>query len=157
MADVKRRFYNTGDAKGFTRKDFFAAVQKMAGGEELDEALIDLVAKAAAYELEGLANKATKSNGEKKDPLDSDYAVALRAAIVPLLSTTPKTGQELIDEATAAGNLSPKGTPFAAPWVARVLKGVALKGECEIVKQIVEKTDSKGLKKQTEVNAYKLA
>lgn len=152
MAETKRRFYNFGDAKGFTKNDFFNGVIALANGEDLTDETIDLFRAAAEYEIEGAAlAKGNKTPGEKKDPLESDYAVALRAAIVPLVSSTPMSAKELIDIATGKGLLSPKGIPFAAPWVSRVLNkadGVVA------VSKVVEKTDAKGLRSQAEVTAY---
>lgn len=148
----KRRFYNTGDAKGFTKADFFTAVRAMAEGEDVDDNIIDLVAAAAAYELDGIAIKnRAKASGGAKDPLKSEYAMALTAAIVPLISDKPRTAKELIDLATSKGKVSPKGTPFAAPWVSRVLNATA---GVTAVKKIVDKVDAKGLKSQAEVTAY---
>lgn len=154
MADiVKRKFYNTGDAKGFTKQIFFNEVLKMARGEEVEAAMAELVAQAAEYELEGIASRTTTSGtGEKKDPLASDYAKALSAAIVPLVDGTPKTAKELIAAATAKGKLAPNGKDFAAPWVSRVLN--ATEGVVA-VKKIVDTVDAKGLKAQREVTAYK--
>jgi hypothetical protein len=152
MADTKRKFYNAGDAKGFTKAIFFQTVEAMANGEEVDEGLVALVGAAAAYELDGIAAKAdARGTGEKKDPLQSDYAVALSAAIVPFVDSEPRTAKELIDIATGKGKLSPKGTPFAAPWVSRVLNATV---GITVVKKVVDKTDAKGLKSQSEVNAY---
>ena len=149
----KRKFYNTGDAKGFTKAIFFNTVLAMANGEDVDEKLVDLVGQAAEYEIEGInARASAKSTGEHKDPLESDYAKALSAAIVPLIDGTPRTAKELIEMATAKGKVSPKGTPFAAPWVSRVLNATA---GVTAVKKVVEKTDAKGLKAQAEVTAYK--
>lgn len=152
MAD-KRKFYNTGDAKGFTKQVFFQTVLEMANGEEIDESKLTLVAQAAEYELEGIANRASsKATGEHKDPLQSEYAKSLAAAIVPLVDGTPRSAQELVDMATAKGKVSPKGTAFSGPWVSRVLNNTT---GIVCVKKIVEKTDAKGLKSQREVNAYK--
>lgn len=153
MADIKRKFYNTGDAKDFTKAVFYKTVLAMANGEEVEDDLVDLVAQACEYELEGIANrpKNTKT-GEAKDPLQSDYAIALRKAILPFLTSNPATANDLVEKATSAGKIAPSGKPFSAPWVARVLKvedGVAC------VKAIVEKTNAKGLKSQVEVNAFK--
>lgn len=149
----KRKFYNTGDAKGFTKAIFFQTVLAMANGEDVSDEMVNLVGGAAEYELEGIANRAsTKGSGERKDPLESDYAKALSAAIVPLIDGTPRTAKELIDMATAKGKVSPKGTPFAAPWVSRVLNATA---GVTAVKKVVEKVDAKGLKSQSEVTAYK--
>jgi hypothetical protein len=154
MADTKRKFYNSGDAKGFTKAIFFQTVEAMANGEDVDPGLVALVGAAASYELEGIALKSnSKAPGEKKDPLDSDYAKALAAAIVPLVPTNGDglTAKELIELATNSGKLSPKGTPFAAPWVSRVLN--ATEG-VNAQKKVVETTDAKGLKSQKEVTAY---
>lgn len=153
MADIKRKFYNTGDAKGFTKAIFFSEVLKLARGEDVDANMAELVAQAAEYELEGIAARAsTAGTGEKKDPLASDYAKALSAAIVPLVDGTPKTAKELIAAATAKGKLAPNGKEFAAPWVSRVLN--ATEGVVA-VKKIVDTVDAKGLKAQREVTAYK--
>lgn len=153
MADIKRKFYNTGDAKGFTKAIFFSEVLKLARGEDVDANMAELVAQAAEYELEGIAARAsTAGTGEKKDPLASDYAKALSAAIVPLVDGTPKTAKELIQAATAKGKLAPNGKEFAAPWVSRVLN--ATEGVVA-VKKIVDTVDAKGLKAQREVTAYK--
>lgn len=153
MADIKRKFYNTGDAKGFTKAIFFSEVLKLARGEDVEANMAELVAQAAEYELEGIAARAsTAGTGEKKDPLASDYAKALSAAIVPLVDSTPKTAKELIQAATAKGKLAPNGKEFAAPWVSRVLN--ATEGVVA-VKKIVDTVDAKGLKAQREVTAYK--
>ena len=152
MADTKRKFYGAGDAKGFTKAIFFQTVLAMANGEDVEDNLVALVGAAAEYELDGIAQKAdAKGAGEKKDPLQSDYAVALSNAIVPFVDSTPRTAKELIDIATSKGKLSPKGTPFAAPWVSRVLNATA---GINAVKKVVDKVDAKGLKSQAEVTAY---
>lgn len=149
----KRKFYNTGDAKGFTKAIFFQTVLAMANGEDVSDEMVSLVGAAAEYELEGISNRASsKATGEHKDPLESDYAKALSAAIVPFIDGTPRTAKELIEMATAKGKVSPKGTPFAAPWVSRVLNATA---GVVAVKKVVEKVDAKGLKSQAEVTAYK--
>lgn len=155
MADKtteKRKFYGTGDAKGFTKEIFYQTVKAMIDGEEVDAAKAELVAKACEYELEGIANRPKAAAGEKKDPLQSDYAKALRAAIVPLIDNTPKSATELSALATSKGKVAPSGKPFTGPWVVRVLNN-----EPGIVKvnKIVEKVDAKGLKRQEEVTAYK--
>lgn len=153
MATEKRKFYNTGDAKGFTKAVFFAEVLKLARGEEVEATMADLVAQACEYEIEGIATRAAQAGtGEKKDPLQSDYAKALSAAILPLVNGDPKTAQELIDAATAKGHLAPNGKVFSGPWTARVLKATP---GIVVVKKIVDTVDSKGLKSQREVNAYK--
>lgn len=152
----KRKFYNFGEAKGFTKAIFFQTVAAMAAGEDVDSDLIDLVGAAANYELEGIANRtSSKATGERKDPLQSDYANELRDAILPLIDGTPRTAGELVEMATAKGKVSSKnGKAFSAPWVSRVLNAEA---GVEKVKKIVDKTDAKGLKSQSEVNAYKRA
>lgn len=151
----KRRFYNSElSAKGFTKAVFFQTVLAMANGEEVDDNMVALVGSACEYELEGIANRPSKSAGEKKDPLQSDYANALRAAIVPLVDATPRTAKELADAATAKGKMAPSGKAFNTPWISRVLnaeEGIVC------VKKIVDKVDAKGLKSQTECNAYKRA
>lgn len=153
MAEIKRKFYNTGDAKGFTKTIFYSEVLKLARGEDVDAAMADLIAQAAEYELEGIATRtSTAGTGEKKDPLASDYAKALGAAIVPLVDANPKTAKELIAAATAKGKLAPNGKEFAAPWVSRVLNAT---DGVVAVKKIVDTVDAKGLKAQREVTAYK--
>lgn len=152
MAVEKRKFYNSGDAKGFTKAIYFETVRDIVAGEDVDQDLINLVADATAYELEGIALKATKeSTGERKDPLQSEYAHALRAAIKPFLDKTPRTAKQLIEMATAKNRLSPKGTPFAEPWVARVLN---VEDGVTHEKKIVETVNKAGLKAQREVTAY---
>lgn len=157
MAD-KRRFYNTGDAKGFGKADYFAAVARLVDGETLDGATLALVADATAYELEGIANRTNSAavSGERKDPLQSEYALGLAAAIVPLISKTPQTAKQLIDAAEAAGSVSPKGGKWAAPWVSRVLNAIVNAGDQGITldKIVVDTVDTKGLKSQKEVVAY---
>lgn len=153
MATEKRRFYNTGEAAGFSRTTFFQTVEAMAAGEDVDPALVALAGAAAAYELEGIAAKAdSKATGERKDPLQSDYAQALSAAIVPLVDDTPRTAKQLIEIADSKGKLSPKNTSFAAPWVSRVLNATP---GVVATKIVVDKVDAKGLKSQAEVTAYK--
>lgn len=154
MAD-KRRFYNCEDegTKGFSKKVFFEYVLKMASGDEMTDAQVDLIARAAEYELEGIANRPTKAGtGEAKDPLHSDYANALREAIVPLVGAEPKSAKELVDAATAKGKIAPSGKAFSAPWVSRVLN---TEDGIVAVKKVVETVDAKGLKAQREVTAYK--
>lgn len=153
MAEIKRKFYNTGDAKGFTKAVFYQAVMDMVDGNEVAEDILALVKAACEYEIEGINTRASsKATGERKDPLESDYAKALSAAIVPLIGGTPKTAKELIEAADAKGLKSPKGTSFAAPWVSRVLNATP---GVVAVKKVVEKVDAKGLKSQAEVTAYK--
>ena len=153
MATIeKRKFYNTGDAKGFTKAVFFQTVLAMANGEDVDDNLTALVGAAAEYELEGIAARPTKGSGEKKDPLQSDYAKDLRAAILPLVDGTPRSAKELVDAATAKGKIAKTGKAFSAPWVSRVLNA---ESGIVCVKKVVDKVDSKGLKSQQEVNAYK--
>lgn len=152
MAETKRKFYNTANAKGFTKAVFYQTVLAMANGETVSNELTSLVAGACEYELDGIANRPSKVSTEKKDPLQSDYAKALRAAIVPFISDKPQTAKQLADAATAKGKMAPSGKPFSGPWISRVLNaepGVVC------VKVVVEKTDAKGLKSQSEVNAYK--
>lgn len=156
MATVteKRKFYNAGDAKGFTKAIYFQTVLSILNGEPVDDALVDLAKQATEYEIEGIANRPVKEPGEKKDPLQSDYANALRTAILPYVDATPRTAKELVDAATSHGKLASTGKEFSAPWVSRVLnaeKGIVC------VKKVVEKTDAKGLKSQAECNAYKRA
>lgn len=151
----KRKFYNTGDAKGFTKQKFFECVRDMAAGEDLSDEEMALVQAAAEYELEGIEMRASsKATGEKKDALQSDYACALRAAIVPLIDGEPKTAKELIELADAKGLKSPKGTSWAAPWVSRVLNA---EPGVQAVKIVVDTVDGKGLKVQKEATAYQKA
>lgn len=152
MADTKRKFYNSGDAKGFTKAIFYDTVRAMAAGDEVEEKLVTLAGAAAEYELEGIALKSEgKPESEKKNPLESEYAKALSAAIVPLVDDEPKTAKELIEIATSKGRLSPKGTAFAAPWVSRVLNNTP---GVTPIKKIVDRVDAKGLTSQAEVTAY---
>ena len=155
----KRRFYNTGDAKGFTKAKFFEAVKELAEtGDitEVEDASIGLIIEACEYELETLAMRSKAGTGEKKDAMQSDYAQALAKAIIPLVSSTPMTTTEILEVADSKGIVSPKGTPFAAPWVSRVLSSeIGANAGIVKVQKVVEKTDSKGLKSQKEVSAYK--
>lgn len=156
MAEAKRKFYNSGDAKGFTKKDFFetvAAIVEDYDGE-VEANMVDLVAQAAAYELEGIANRPSKASGEKKNPLESDYAQELASKIIPRIGkeAQAKTAKQLVEECTKAGEVASKtGKPFAGPWVSRVLNatpGISSK------KIIIDDVDSKGLKVQKEATAY---
>lgn len=152
----KRSFYNTGDAKGFTKAIFYQTVLAMVNGEEVSEDLVSLVGQACEYELEGAALRAAaaKGSGEKKDPLQSAYCVALRQAILPFVDSTPRTAKELIDAATAKGKVAPTGKAFSGPWTSRVLN---VEPGIVCVKKIVDTVDAKGLKVQKELNAYKRA
>lgn len=154
MAEIKRMFYNKGEAKGFTRAVFFQTALAMANGERVSEDMLYLFRKACEYELEGIANRPTKDPAEKKDPLQSDYAKALRAALVPLIDSTPRSALELITLAAAKGRKAPTGKDFSGPWASRVLNA---EPGIVCVKKVIEKVDAKGLKHQEEVNAYKRA
>ncbi len=169
MATDKRRFYNdkTNDTQGFTKQVFFATVLDIANGDDVDADLVELVARAAEYELEGMALKADAkaATGAKKDALDSDYANAVRAAIIPLLTSDPLSAKELVAKATSAGILSPtldddgNKKEFAPPWVSRVLNDAADSASPRFarvnkVAKIVDTIDSKGLKSQKQVVAY---
>jgi len=152
MAETKRKFYNTGDAKGFTKKKFFETVVAILNEEDVDQKDIDLTLAAAEYELEGIALRpSTAGTGEKKNPLDSEYAVAMRAAILPLLTQTPQNANEIINAATAKGLLSPKGTPFATSWVGRILKPLAEAGEGVVRYEAETFTTTEGAKAQLPV------
>lgn len=167
MADTKRRFYNTDaseaggvNAKGFTKAVFFQTVAAMVAGDEVSAENVALAGAAAEYELEGIAGRATAtSTGEKKDPMQSEYAQKLAAAIVPLITDKPQTAKQLIEAATARGSVAPTGKPWAAPWVSRVLnsRDVTVENGPRDVKKmdvVVETTDAKGLKAQKQVSAY---
>lgn len=158
MADTKRKFYNSGDTKGFTKGVFFEKVHALASGVEIEPEFVDLIIAACVYELEGIELRAEgKVPGARKDPMESDYAKALIAAITPLITAEPKSAKELIAQATKSGKLAPSGKEFSGPWVSRVLNILADDTTSGIVaiKKIVEKVDAKGLKAQSEVNAYK--
>lgn len=150
----KRRFYNSGDWKGLTKKDLYEAVAALADGEDLDENIIEFVKAACDYELETLAIAAAKPKkaGEHTDPLQSDYAKALRAAVMPFITGNPQTIADLQEKMTAAGKVSTSGKPFSIPWIGRVLNS-----ETGIVKTqvIVEKVGKDGLKAQVQATAYK--
>lgn len=148
---MANKFYNTDERKGFTKKVFFELVAALAQGEDLEDEELDNVYEAAQHELEMIANR-PKANGDKKDPLQSDYANHIRQSILPLVTNDPKTAKELVAMATANGIVAPNtGKELSAPWVSRVLNS-----EPGIVKvaKVVEKVDSKGLKSQTEAAAY---
>jgi hypothetical protein len=150
----KRRFYNTKETKGFTKTTFFQTVLDMANGEDVEENLIELVAAAAEYELEGIELKAAaKGETEKKDPLKSDYAVKLTEVFTPLLTAQPQTAEELVNAATKRGLMSPKGTPWVAQWVSRVFN--KRPDLAKATTKVVEKTNAKsGLKAQKELTAF---
>jgi len=155
---TKRRFYNTGDAKGFTKAVFYQTVAQLLNGEEIENAeeLTALCIEAANYELEGLEIKAAQKGatppGEKKDPLQSDYAHEIRAAILPLLTSDPQTAKSLIEQATAHGKVASKsGKPFGYAWVCRVMN---VEPGVVATKIIGETTDKDGLKKQVPQTAY---
>jgi len=156
---MARSFYNTGEAKGFTKANFYQAVLDLANGEEVEDNIVELIAKGAEYELEGLelakaASAAKSGNGEKKDKLQSDYCVALRKAIVPLLNGTPKTAKQLLAEAEANGtNLSPTGKPWVESWLVQVLNAEA---GVTNTKVIVETVNNKGLKAEKSANAWNI-
>ena len=146
----KRRFYNTGTAKGFTKAIFFKAVLDLANGEDIGE-MIDLVAAAAEYELEGINLKAEKGDGEAKDPLASDYAQAIVKDVISLIGAEPMTAKELSEAATKLGKLAPSGKPYAPAWIARVAKNTV---GIVVTEKIVNKVDAKNLKSQAMVAAY---
>lgn len=147
----KRSFYNVGEAKGFKRRNFYEAVIDLANGTEMEEDILDLIAGAANYELESLDLK-SKSTGEKKDPLDSPYAIEIKEAFIPLLTKTPQTLVELEAKAAAKGLISKtKEKPFATTWISRVLSNTA---GVDKTKVIVETVNAKGLKAQVEKVAY---
>lgn len=150
----KRSFYNTGDAKGFTKAAFFQAVLDMANGVEIADAQASLIAAAAEYELEGIANRAEKAAGEAKDPMQSNYAIAILEAFLPLLSDKPQTLNELIEKAEKKAIASPTGKDWSAAWVARVLNK---QESIEQVEVIVDHVDKNGLKQQRIKKAYKKA
>lgn len=153
MSTEKRRFYNTGEAKGFKKRDFFETVLAVLTGEEVSDEMIALVIKGAEYELEGMDVRAAKSSAEAKDPLQSEYAIAVREAMVPLVTAEPQTADAMIQAATDAGNLSPKGKPFANTWVHRVLQA---EPGIQKVQMKVMRTSKEGLQGEVLATGYKL-
>lgn len=160
----KRRFYNAGDAKGFTKAVFFEAVKALIEGGEMPEpATEDLILEACDYELESISLRSKSTGtGEKKDALESDYATKLAQAIIPLVDATPRSVEEILEIAMDKGIYSDKvddegnPKPYAAPWVARVLSGKpGIDAGVEKVSKVVEKKNKKGLVSQKEVTAYK--
>lgn len=153
----KRKFYNSANTKGFTKGVFYEKVHALASGVEIEPEFVDLIIAACAYELEGIELRAEKVPGARKDPMESDYAKALIAAMLPLITAEPKSAKELIAQATKSGKLAPSGKEFSGPWVSRVLNYLAENSENGVIaiKKIVDKIDAKGLKAQSEVNAYK--
>lgn len=129
-----RRFYGAGDAKGFTKAKFFQTVQSFFEGEDIDNSLEDLVIQACVFELESLSRRrnTTDPDAPKKDPLQSDYANAIRAAVLPLIDGTPRTCHQFADMIAEKGILPPvaasgknkgvQGDKFHYGWIARVLK-----------------------------------
>lgn len=159
----KRRFYNAGEAKGFTKAVFFEAVKALIEGEDLPDAATEqLILDACDYELESISLRSKSGSGEKKDALESEYATKLAQAIIPLVDATPRSVEEILAIAAERGIFSDKvddtgnPKPYAAPWVARVLSGKpGIDAGVEKVSKIVEKKNAKGLVSQKEVTAYK--
>lgn len=157
----KRRFYNTGHAKGFSREKLFQTMEAILEGEEVEESLVDLTLEGVKYELERIGVRRDKAKekgaGEKRDPLQSDYAVALREAFIPLLkgSTDPEglSATELCDMAAAEKTVSPTGNAFTVPWVSRVLRAVDGVKEG---KKIVTTITKDGLKQEKAVTTFKM-
>lgn len=155
--EPKRHFYNTGDARGFTRKTYFETILNILEGGDIDAATRQLVLDATNYELESISLKSAATavpDDKKKDRLHSDYANALRAGILPLVDATPRTGKELIQAATTKGIVSPTGKAFVEAWVVSVLKN---EPGIVTVQKVIEKTQKNGLKAQAEVTAFKRA
>lgn len=157
MATPKRRFYNFGEAKGFTKAVYYSTIASILSGEEVDDNLRDLCIAATEYELEGVEIKSSQKSqstppGERRDPLHSDYANEIRAAILPLITDNPQSAKSLIEQATAAGKVSSKsGKPFGYAWVCRVLNAEA---GVAATKVITETVDRAGLMKQVPLTAY---
>ncbi len=155
----KTRFYGTGKAKDFARLDYLAIVDKVLRGEGITNMESELAIEATAHEIKKLENAAAKRvSGDPKDPLESEYAVALEKAIIPFLSSTPQTALELQKKMTAAGKLSPKGKDFAVTWIARVLNSEKVKAIHKVVisKKIVEKVNKDGLRNDSQCTAYNI-
>ena len=160
MATDARRFYNTGEYKGFTKATFFELVQAMLEGEELDDNEIAFVADAVDYELEGIAiNKAksaAKSTAGKKDWRESDYAKQIEAKLMPFLS---KDVALSLTELVAIGNEqapTDNGKAWSLPWGGRYLNDKAESGVLVKEDKIVDAVDKKGLKYQKAVAAYRV-
>lgn len=136
-----RKFYGAGDAKGFNKKNFFEAVLAIVNGEEVDDATMDLVAQAAAYELEGIALAKEKAGTKEKVPtLEKQIAKDIIAGLVPLLTGEPQTTTQLIEIATQKGLTTTKGTNFSNPWVNTVFSALAAEGKVKKVNAIVNVT-----------------
>lgn len=162
MADKEmRRFYNTGEYKGFTKATFYELVQAILEGEELDDNEIAFVADAVDFELEGLAirkaQSAAKSSVGKKDWRESDYAKQIEAKIMPFLS---KDVALSLTELVELGNEqapTDNGKSWSLPWLGRYFNDKADAGVVVKEDKIVDAVDKKGLKHQKAVAAYRLA
>ncbi len=133
-----RKFYGSGDAKGFAKKNFFEAVLAIVNGEEVDEATMSLVAQAAEYELEGIALAKEKAGTKEKTPtLEKQIAKDIIGALVPMLTAEPQTTDELIALATQKGLTTSKDTNFSNPWVNTVFKVLAEEGKIKRTQKVV--------------------
>lgn len=129
---MARKFYGTGDAKGFSRKTFYETIVAYLSGEEVAEGLLELVFAAAKYELDGIALAKDKKgeNSDVKPLLEKDVAIEVMNSLVPLLGDEPLTSIELCEMANAKGLTKLNGQPFKNnPWINQVLKKLAEDGE----------------------------
>lgn len=153
-----RKFYGAGDAKGFSKKAFFEAVIAFVNGEEVDDATVDLIVRAAEYELEGIALAKEKTGTKEKTPtLEKQIAKDIIGALVPLLTGEPQTTDELIALATQKGLTTSKETNFSNPWVNTVFKALAEEGKIKRVQKVATVTkvkDGVELKSQEPKVAY---
>lgn len=153
-----RKFYGAGEAKGFSKKAFFEAVIAFVNGEEVDEATVDLIVRAAEYELEGISMAKEKAGTKEKTPtLEKQIAKDIIGALVPMLTNEPQTTDELIALATQKGLTTTKETNFSNPWVNTVFKALAEEGKIKRVQKVATVTkvkDGVELKSQEPKVAY---
>jgi len=139
-----RKFYGAGDAKGFSKKAFFEAVLAFINGEDVEDNVVDLIAQACEYELEGIALAKEKAGTKEKTPtLEKQIAKDIIGALVPMLTTEPQTTDELIAMATQKGLTTSKETNFSNPWVNTVFKALAEEGKIARVQKVVTVTKTK--------------
>lgn len=160
-AAPKRSFYN----KEFTKEMFYQSVTALLNGDDIEDAAFEKCKEACAYELETItlrrqyAASKSREKGVGKNAIESDYAVGLKNAIMPYLTSNPLPLKELAAMAEADGKKGPSGKPYTTMWIGRVLNDEAARENPKVVCEqvIVETVDSKGLKKQSTVKAYRLA
>ena len=120
--------------------------------------LIDFVDKKAEGEVaareRAKAKRLEKNGGVKKDVTESDYYVSLRNALYKVLTTEPKTCDQLLADSKY---VNASGKKIIAPQVGIALKPLLADGTVVETNIIVTITGKDGLKKETSRKAFKLA